>query len=145
MALCCYTSKEVQIKHEHATKEERKMVAKHKIATQTILYEVFETEVDSYDDALDRMMPTIYDGTDDYPEEVKRVSWYYDHKDYKPEDRDTKGLIGIKIPEEEADKMSYSDFIDTDGCHLGDYREPTDKECEEDRAQAIADNREYAY
>ena len=51
---------------------------------------------------------------------------------------------GIKIPEEEADKMSYHDFLDTDGCHLGDYREPTDKEWEEDRAQAIADNREYA-
>ena len=41
-------------------------------------------------------------------------------------------------------KMSYHDFLDTDGCHLGDYREPTDKEWEEDRAQAIADNREYA-
>ena len=124
------------------TKEEPKKL--YKIATQTILYETFEIEAHSYDDALDRMMPTIYSGTDDYPEEVKRVSWYYDHKDYKPEDRGTKGLIGIKIPEEEADKMSYHDFLDTDGCHLGDYREPTDKEWEEDRAQAIADNRAYA-
>ena len=40
--------------------------------------------------------------------------------------------------------MSYHDFLDTDGCHLGDYREPTDEEWEEDRAQAIADNRESA-
>ena len=61
------------------TKEEPKKL--YKIATETILYELFEIEADSYDDALNRMMPTIYDGTDDYPEEVKRVSWYYDNKD----------------------------------------------------------------
>ena len=91
------------------TKEEPKKL--YKIATQTILYETFEIEADSYDDALDRMMPTIYDGTDDYPEEVKRVSWYYDHKDYKPEDRDTKGLIGIKIPKKRQIKCLTMIFL----------------------------------
>ena len=39
------------------TKEEPKKL--YKIATQTILYETFEIEADSYDDALDRMMTTI--------------------------------------------------------------------------------------
>ncbi|BCV05664.1 MAG: hypothetical protein CM15mV113_150 [Caudoviricetes sp.] len=34
----------------------------YKFKTQTVFYEVFEVEAESYDKALDAMMPTIYDG-----------------------------------------------------------------------------------
>ena len=36
----------------------------YKIKTQSILYEVFEVEAESYEKALDLMLPTIYDGTE---------------------------------------------------------------------------------
>ena len=50
----------------------------YKIKTKSILYEVFEVEAESYDKALDSIMPTIYDGTDDYPVDVERVGWWFD-------------------------------------------------------------------
>ena len=77
----------------------------YKVKTQTILYEVFEIEAESYDKALDIMMPTVYDGTDDYPIQVERVQWWHDHKSVLDEDDDHKGLFGISITEEEADKL----------------------------------------
>ena len=115
----------------------------YKVKTQTILYEVFEIEAESYDKALDIMMPTVYDGTDDYPIQVERVQWWHDHKSVLDEDDDHKGLFGISITdeEEEADKTPYYEIVHPKGCFTGDWREPTEEEWRADQKQAVADGR----
>ena len=113
----------------------------YKVKTQTILYEVFEIEAESYDKALDIMMPTVYDGTDDYPIQVERVQWWHDHKSVLDEDDDHKGLFGISITEEEADKTPYYEIVKPEGCFTGDWREPTEEEWRADQKQAVADGR----
>ena len=113
----------------------------YKVKTQTILYEVFEIEAESYDKALDIMMPTVYDGTDDYPIQVERVQWWYDNKSLLDQDDDHKGLFGISITEEEADKTPYYEIVKPEGCFTGDWREPTEEEWRADQKQAIADGR----
>ena len=115
----------------------------YKIKTQITLYEVFEVEAESYDKALDIMMPTIYDGTDDYPIEVERVSRWFDGygKSVLDEDDDHKGLFGISITEEEADKLPYYEIVKPEGCFTGDWREPTEDEWVADQQQAVADGR----
>ena len=113
----------------------------YKVKTQTILYEVFEIEAESYDKALDIMMPTVYDGTDDYPIQVERVQCWYDNKSLLDQDDDHKGLFGISITEEEADKTPYYEIVKPEGCFTGDWREPTEEEWVADQKQAIADGR----
>ena len=115
----------------------------YKIKTKSILYEVFEVEAESYDKALDIMMPTIYDGTDDYPIEAERVSRWFDGygKSVLDEDDEHKGLFGISITEEEADKLPYYEIVKPEGCFLGDWREPTEDEWVADQQQAVADGR----
>ena len=113
----------------------------YKVKTQTILYEVFEIEAESYDKALDIMMPTVYDGTDDYPIQVERVQWWHDHKSVLDEDDEHKGLFGISITEEEADKTPYYEIVKPEGCFTGDWREPTEEEWRADQKQAIEDGR----
>ena len=115
----------------------------YKVKTQTILYEVFEIEAESYDKALDIIMPTIYDGTDDYPIEAERVGWWFDGygKSVLDEDDEHKGLFGISITEEEADKTPYYEIVHPKGCFTGDWREPTEEEWRADQKQAIADGR----
>ena len=102
----------------------------YKIKTQSILYEVFEVEAESYEKALDLMLPTIYDGTDDYPIDVERVGWWFDGygKSVLEQDEEHKGLFGIPITEEEAEKTPYYDLVKTEGSFPGDYREPTEEE-----------------
>ena len=102
----------------------------YKIKTQSILYEVFEVEAESYEKALDLMLPTIYDGTDDYPIDVERVGWWFDGygKSVLDQDEEHKGLFGIPITEEEAEKTPYYDLVKTEGSFPGDYREPTEEE-----------------
>jgi len=113
----------------------------YKVKTQTILYEVFEIEAESYDKALNIMMPTVYDGTDDYPIQVERVQWWYDNKSLLDQDDDHKGLFGISITEKEADKTPYYEIVNPEGCFTGDWREPTEEEWVEDQKQAVADGR----
>ena len=102
----------------------------YKIKTQSTLYEVFEVEAESYDKALDLMLPTIYDGTDNYPVDVERVGWWFDGygKTVLDQDEEHKGLFGISITEEEAEKTPYYDLVKTEGSFPGDYREPTEEE-----------------
>ena len=102
----------------------------YKIKTQSTLYEVFEVEAESYEKALDLMLPTIYDGTDDYPIDVERVGWWFDGygKTVLDQDEEHKGLFGIPITEEEAEKTPYYDLVKTEGSFPGDYREPTEEE-----------------
>ena len=102
----------------------------YKIKTQSILYEVFEVEAESYEKALDLMLPTIYDGTDDYPIDVERVGWWFDGygKSVLDQDEEHKGLFGIPITEEEAEKTPYYDLVKPEGSFPGDYREPTEEE-----------------
>jgi len=115
----------------------------YKIKTKSILYEVFEVEAESYDKALDIMLPTVYDGTDDYPIEVERVGWWFDGygKSVLDEDDDHKGLFGVSITEDEADKLPYYEIVKPEGCFLGDWREPTEDEWVADQQQAVADGR----
>ena len=117
----------------------------YKVKTQTILYEVFEVEAESYDKALDIMLPTIYDGTEsaNYPADVERVGWWFDGngKSVLDEDDEHKGLFGISITEEEADKTPYYEIVKPEGCFTGDWREPTEEEWRADQKQAIADGR----
>ena len=102
----------------------------YKIKTQSILYEVFEVEAESYEKALDLMLPTIYDGTDNYPVDVERVGWWFDGygKSVLDQDDEHKGLFGIPITEEEAEKTPYYDLVKPEGSFLGDFREPTEEE-----------------
>jgi len=102
----------------------------YKIKTQSTLYEVFEVEAESYDKALDLMLPTIYDGTDNYPVDVERVGWWFDGygKTVLDQDEEHKGLFGIPITEEEAEKTPYYDLVKPEGSFPGDYREPTEEE-----------------
>ena len=115
----------------------------YKVKTKSILYEVFEVEAESYDKALDIMLPTIYDGTDNYPIEVERVGWWFDGngKCILDEDDEHKGLFGISITEEEADKTPHYEIVKPEGCFPGDWREPTEEEWRADQKQAIADGR----
>ena len=115
----------------------------YKIKTKSILYEVFEVEAESYDKALDLMMPTIYDGTDDYPEGVERVGWCFDGygKSILDEDDEHKGLFGIPITIEEYDKTPCWEIVKPKGCFLGDFRKPTEEEWLADQKQAVADGR----
>ena len=104
----------------------------YKIKTKSILYEVFEVEAESYDKALDLMLPTIYDGQDcsAYPADVERVGWWFDGygKSVLDEDDEHKGLFGIPITEEEAEKTPYYDLVKPEGSFPGDFREPTEEE-----------------
>ena len=104
----------------------------YKIKTQSILYEVFEVEAESYEKALDLMLPTIYDGQDcsAYPVDVERGGWWFDGygKSVLDQDEEHKGLFGIPITEEEAEKTPYYDLVKTEGSFPGDYREPTEEE-----------------
>ena len=104
----------------------------YKIKTQSTLYEVFEVEAESYEKALDLMLPTIYDGQDcsAYPVDVKRVGWWFDGygKTVLDQDEEHKGLFGIPITEEEAEKTPYYDLVKTEGAFPGDFREPTEEE-----------------
>jgi len=88
-------------------------------------------------------MPTIYDGTDDYPIEAERVGWWFDGygKSVLDEDEEHKGLFGISITEDEADKLPYYEIVKPEGCFLGDWREPTEEEWTADQKQAVADGR----
>ena len=115
----------------------------YKIKTQSILYEVFEVEAESYEKALDLMLPTIYDGTDDYPIDVERVGWWFDGygKSVLDQDDEHKGLFGIPITEEEAEKTPYYDLVKPEGSFPGDFREPTEEEWRADQKQAIEDGR----
>ena len=111
----------------------------YKIKTQSTLYEVFEVEAESYEKALDLMLPTIYDGTDDYPIDVERVGWWFDGygKSVLDQDEEHKGLFGIPITEEEAEKTPYHDLVKTEGSFPGDYREPTEEEILAEEKQAV--------
>jgi len=102
----------------------------YKIKTQSTLYEVFEVEAESYEKALDLMLPTIYDGTDNYPVDVERVGWWFDGygKSVLDQDEEHKGLFGIPITEEEAEKTPYYDLVKPEGSFPGDFREPTEEE-----------------
>jgi len=104
----------------------------YKIKTQSTLYEVFEVEAESYEKALDLMLPTIYDGTEsaNYPADVERVGWWFDGygKTVLDQDEEHKGLFGIPITEEEAEKTPYYDLVKPEGSFPGDYREPTEEE-----------------
>ena len=111
----------------------------YKIKTQSTLYEVFEVEAESYEKALDLMLPTIYDGTDDYPIDVERVGWWFDGygKTVLDQDEEHKGLFGIPITEEEAEKTPYYDLVKTEGSFPSDYREPTEEEILAEEKQAV--------
>ena len=115
----------------------------YKIKTQSILYEVFEVEAESYDKALDLMLPTIYDGQDcsAYPVDVERVGWWFDGygKTVLDQDEEHKGLFGIPITEEEAEKTPYYDLVKPEGCFPGDFREPTEEEILAEEKQAVAE------
>jgi len=117
----------------------------YKIKTKSILYEVFEVEAESYDKALDLMLPTIYDGQDcsAYPADVERVGWWFDGygKSVLDEDDEHKGLFGIPITEEQADKTPYYEIVKPEGSFPGDYREPTEEEWVADQKQALEDGR----
>ena len=130
MALCCYTSKEVQIYYDHKeTLQDQN--TKHFIRT-------FEVEAESYDKALDLM--DIYDGQDEdaYPVDVERVGWWFDGygKTVLDQDEEHKGLFGIPITEEEAEKTPYYDLV-KQRVLLGDYREPTEEEILAEEKQAV--------
>ena len=115
----------------------------YKIKTQSTLYEVFEVEAESYEKALDLMLPTIYDGTEsaNYPVDVERVGWWFDGygKTVLDQDEEHKGLFGIPITEEEAEKTPYYDLVKPEGCFPGDFREPTEEEILAEEKQAVAE------
>ena len=115
----------------------------YKIKTQSILYEVFEVEAESYEKALDLMLPTIYDGTEssNYPADVERVGWWFDGygKTVLDQDEEHKGLFGIPITEEEAEKTPYYDLGKPEGSFPGDFREPTEEEILAEEKQAVAE------
>ena len=106
---------------------------------------MFEVEAESYEKALDLMLPTIYDGQDcsAYPVDVERVGWWFDGygKTVLDQDEEHKGLFGIPITEEEAEKTPYYDLVKPEGSFPGDFREPTEEEWVADQKQAIADSR----
>jgi len=117
----------------------------YKIKTKSILYEVFEVEAESYNKALDLMLPTVYDGQDcsSYPADVERVSWWFDGygKSVLDQDEEHKGLFAIPITEEEYEKTPEYEIVKPEGCFPGDFREPTEEEWIADEKQAIADGR----
>jgi len=117
----------------------------YKIKTKSILYEVFEVEAESYDKALDLMLPTVYDGQDcsAYPVDVERVGWWFDGygKSVLDEDDEHKGLFGIPITEKEVEETPDYQIVKPEGCFPGDFREPTEDEWVADQRQAIADER----
>ena len=115
----------------------------YKIKTQSTLYEVFEVEAESYEKALDLMLPTIYVGQDcsAYPVDVERVGWWFDGfgKTVLDQDEEHKGLFGIPITEEEAEKTPYYDLVKPEGSFPGDFREPTEEEILAEEKQAVAE------
>ena len=115
----------------------------YKIKTQSTLYEVFEVEAESYEKALALMLPTIYVGQDcsAYPVDVERVGWWFDGfgKTVLDQDEEHKGLFGIPITEEEAEKTPYYDLVKPEGSFPGDFREPTEEEILAEEKQAVAE------
>ena len=112
----------------------------YKIRTNTILYETYEVEADSYDKALDSVFEGQDDHHDDYPVNVDRTGWWYDDKEFIEYDSDEPGLIGISVTSEEYYKLpSYDQLSPQLAC--GWWRVPTEEENVADEAQAVKDGR----
>ena len=111
----------------------------YKIKTKTILYETYEVEADSYDKALDSIFEGQDNHHDDYPVNVDRTGFWYDHKQFI-DDYDELGLAGVSVSVEEFEKLSSWEQVDTEMA-LGWWREPTDEERVADEKQAVADGR----
>jgi len=112
----------------------------YKFKTQTVFYEVFEVEAESYDQAVSFIDKGKDNHEDDYPIEVERTSWWYEEKQYSDDD-ECPGLVGISITEEQADKTPYYDIYKPEGHICSYWREPTDEEIVNDEKQAVADGR----
>ena len=127
VALCCYTSKEVQIYYDHKeTLQDQN--TKHFIRSvwsrSWILWESswpYGTE------------------SSNYPVDVERVGWWFDGygKSVLDQDDEHKGLFGIPITEEEAEKTPYYDLVNPEGSFPGDFREPTEEEILAEEKQAV--------
>ena len=114
----------------------------YKVKTQTILYEVFEVEATSYDEALTSISKGIEGEERGFPANVDRTGWWYESREVSDFDyKDNPGLIGISITMEQADNIPYNDQVKVEGCACGWWREPTDQEQAEDDAQAVKDGR----
>lgn len=100
----------------------------YKICTQTNLYEQYEIEANSYEEAVDSVMDTINYGHDTYPLNVERLWYEYDHKEVLENSRDHIGLFAVESSDPDND-----DLIDTE-C-LGFWREPTVDEYAKDEAE----------
>ena len=112
----------------------------YKIKTQSILYEVFEVEAESYDKALDSVFEGQDNHHDDYPINVDRIGWWYDDKEFIEHDSDEPGLIGISVTSDDYYKLpSYDQFSPQLAC--GWWRVPTEEENVADEAQAVKDGR----
>jgi len=111
----------------------------YKIKTKTILYETYEVEADSYDKALDSIFEGQDDHNDDYPINVSRTGWWYDHKQFI-DDYDELGLAGVSVTVEEFDKLASWEQVDT-YMASGWWRDPTDEELMADQKQAVKDGR----
>ena len=93
----------------------------YKICTQTNYYEQYEVVADSYEKAVDSVMESIHYGTDDYPENVERLWYEFDHKDVLTGSRDHIGLFAV-----ESTDIDNDDLVNTES--LGFWREPTIEE-----------------
>jgi len=111
----------------------------YKIKTKTILYETYEVEADSYDKALDSIFEGQDNHHDDYPINVSRTGWWYDHKQFI-DDYDELGLAGVSVTVEEFDKLASWEQVDT-YMASGWWRDPTDEELMADQKQAVKDGR----
>ena len=112
----------------------------YKIKTQSTLYEVFEVEAESYDQAIDLIDKGADNHEDDYPTQVERTGWWYEEKQYSDDD-DCQGLVAVSITEDQDDKTPYYDIYKPDGHVCSYWREPTDEEIVDDEKQAVADGR----
>ena len=100
----------------------------YKICTQTNLYELYEIEANSYEEAVDSVMDTINYGEDTYPLNVERIWYDYDHKQVLEDSRDHVGLFAVESSDPDND-----DLIDTENC--GFWREPTVDEYAKDELE----------
>ena len=67
-------------------------------------------------------METIHYGTDDYPMNVERLWYEFDHKEVLTDSRDHIGLFAIECNDIDSDDC----LVSTQSC--GDWREPTSEE-----------------
>ena len=111
------------------TKEEPKKL--YKICTQTNYYEQYEIEANSYEEAVDSVMESINYGTSDYPINVERTCYEFDHKEVLTGSSDHVGLFAVESTDPDNDYLISTESI-------GNWRDCTSEEWVKDRDEAVA-------